>query len=166
MKYLLLLFLALTLNSCDNDDDSPRDPISQLPPETMTGENTFGFILNGKAINIKNTNQIVAIYQQNQLQLGGDFENEFINISVSMFVGGPLAINTEYDISNQSIYIDLNQLNECRYSLEDTYFGKLFFTRVDEQNFIISGRFEFSTRLLNCDDIIIMQGRFDLQYIP
>jgi hypothetical protein len=38
-----------TTTSCDkNDDDSPQDPVSQLPPATMTGANTFGALLDGE----------------------------------------------------------------------------------------------------------------------
>jgi hypothetical protein len=64
MKYLLLLFLALTLNSCDNDDDSPRDPISQLPPATQTGANTFGALLDGEPfIPSDGINPLDCVYQ-------------------------------------------------------------------------------------------------------
>jgi hypothetical protein len=50
MKYLLFLLLTLTINSCDkNDDDNgPQDPISQLPPATQVGANTFGALLDGE----------------------------------------------------------------------------------------------------------------------
>ena len=44
MKHLLLLFTALIiLNGCSNDDDN-----ASLPPETQTGANTVGCLVNGK----------------------------------------------------------------------------------------------------------------------
>jgi hypothetical protein len=45
--YLCLLCLTI-VTSCNNDDDQPQDPISQLPPATQTGENTFGALLDGE----------------------------------------------------------------------------------------------------------------------
>ncbi len=50
MKSLFILLLAITVNVCSsNDDDSPQDPVAQLPPATQTGENTFGALLDGEA---------------------------------------------------------------------------------------------------------------------
>jgi hypothetical protein len=45
----LSLCFLITTTSCDkNDDDSPQDPVSQLPPATMNGANTFGALLDGE----------------------------------------------------------------------------------------------------------------------
>jgi hypothetical protein len=44
--FLLLLLIAAT--SCSNDKSV--DPVAQLPPETQTGANTFGAIINGKVM--------------------------------------------------------------------------------------------------------------------
>jgi hypothetical protein len=48
MKTIHLLFctLAITLASCDNNDDASCE--SLLPPATTTGANTFGACINGK----------------------------------------------------------------------------------------------------------------------
>ena len=44
MKHLLLLFTVLmALNACSKDDDH-----ASLPPETQTGANTVGCLVNGK----------------------------------------------------------------------------------------------------------------------
>ena len=51
IKFSILLLLLACCNavSCDkNDDDSPQDPISQLPPATQVGANTFGALLDGE----------------------------------------------------------------------------------------------------------------------
>ena len=42
--FLLLLLIATT--SCTND--KTQDPLAQLPPETQTGANTFGVIINNQ----------------------------------------------------------------------------------------------------------------------
>lgn len=45
MKTLLIL-LVLVIASCTND--KTQDPLAQLPPETQTGANTFGVIINNQ----------------------------------------------------------------------------------------------------------------------
>jgi hypothetical protein len=49
MKKLFLLFLTTLIISCSSDDSS-SDPASRLPPETQTGANTFGCIIDGKIL--------------------------------------------------------------------------------------------------------------------
>ena len=47
MKYLILCFAMLvSLSSCKKDEDKQPD----LPPETITGANTAGFIVDGKTV--------------------------------------------------------------------------------------------------------------------
>ncbi|OBX26569.1 hypothetical protein LX77_00851 [Gelidibacter algens] len=59
----LLCLFVITFASCNNHDDDPTDPISQLPPMAQTGESSFGFLLNGKAVVVTNSSQMAAIYQ-------------------------------------------------------------------------------------------------------
>lgn len=49
MKNLFLLLLTTLIISCSSDD-SPNDPASRLPPETQTGANTFGCLIDGKIL--------------------------------------------------------------------------------------------------------------------
>ncbi len=62
---LLLLLACCTAVSCDkNDDDSPRDPISQLPPATQVGANTFGALLDGEPFRPGSViNPLICFYQ-------------------------------------------------------------------------------------------------------
>lgn len=169
MKKLLLLLLIITsLTACDtNDDDSPQepDPISLLPPVTMTGENTFGFLLNGEPINITNTSNQFAIYQGGGIQLGAG--------GIRIVILDPFTENTEYefrDIGSGTARARMNLENEegqfCLYNYEDTYSGTVTISFLDRTNYIISGIFEFSTNNQDCENLIITNGRFDLQYIP
>ena len=53
MKKTILTFLAiLFLASCSKDDnlEPTPTPVSQLPPETQTGANTFGCLINGNLL--------------------------------------------------------------------------------------------------------------------
>ena len=46
---LFLLLLILFICSCTTEDPDPPEPIEpMLPPITMRGENTFGFLLDGE----------------------------------------------------------------------------------------------------------------------
>lgn len=161
---LMLSLMLLSITSCKDDDDTPIDPINQLPQPTQTGENTFGYLVNGEAIDVSNTRKITAIYQQNQLQLGGGLTNN--NIDIDMFVGGPLEENISYSLVRLSKYTDFNIIDNCRYDIEDAYQGSIIFSNVDNQNFILSGTFEFSTVTDGCKDIKITEGRFDVKYTP
>lgn len=73
-KITLLISLVLGIQGCDflkNIDPKPKTELEKLPPLTQTGKNTFGYLVNGKAIVVTNTLKITAIYQQGNLQLGG-----------------------------------------------------------------------------------------------
>ncbi len=66
-KIILMLCLLplLSITSCNNDDDNtPTNPIDQLPPATQTGENTFGALLDGEPfIPSGGTNPLDCVYQ-------------------------------------------------------------------------------------------------------
>ena len=51
MKTKILIFLTiLSLVGCSKDDTTPPEPALLLPPETQTGANTFGCLINGKLL--------------------------------------------------------------------------------------------------------------------
>ena len=174
MKKIILLLCLLPLlstTSCNNDDDNnTQNPIDQLPPETQSGANTFGFLVNGEPISVTNTSQQTAIYQQGQLQFGGGIDNSERDIGISISLVDPITINIDYDLTNFPMYTAQFGWREgeinCSYPFEDTYQGTVRFSNIDTTNFIISGTFEFSTITDGCENISITNGRFDLQYIP
>lgn len=45
---LLIYFLTVTVLTASMCKKKPVDPIDQLPPETQTGANTFGCLVNGE----------------------------------------------------------------------------------------------------------------------
>ncbi len=65
MKNTILLLLTLfTLSCCKNDDDTPTNPIDQLPPATQVGANTFGCLLDGQAfLPAYGSNPLDCVYQ-------------------------------------------------------------------------------------------------------
>lgn len=84
-----------------------------------------------------------------------------------MIVSEPFSINSQIDLTAKARYfVDPNPQLGCHYELEDTYSGFVVFSKIDTENFIISGSFEFSSVNVNCENVDITNGRFDLQYIP
>jgi hypothetical protein len=170
MKTLLTIVLFTSLGLCISCDlglgiHEPTE-LEKLPPLTTTGENTFGYLLNGEAIVVKNSLKITAIYQHGQLQLGGGLSNERFDIDLAMFLSDPLEINLSYDVAEKSTFTDFDDFLDCKYELTDAYAGYIEFSKIDRSNFIISGTFEFSTATAQCDTVHITDGRFDVQYTP
>ncbi|PQV51603.1 hypothetical protein CLV33_101529 [Jejuia pallidilutea] len=154
---LMLSLMLLSTTSCKDDDDTPIDPIDQLPPPTQTGENTFGCLVNGEPLSTTNSNNMTAIYQGGFIQLGG----------IYMLVSEPIEINREYSLLGDARFIeDDDGPAKCYYDFENTYEGFIIFSKVDRTNHIISGTFEFSTTKENCETLIVTNGRFDMRYIP
>jgi hypothetical protein len=166
----LLLISLLCFISCDfgltGDEDEDLTELEKLPPLTTTGENTFGYLLNDQAINVKNTLRITALYQHGQLQLGGGVSNLEKDIDITILLSDPLMLNKKYSLKNTSKYVDFNIFSTCTYEFEETYEGSLNFVKIDRINFILSGTFEFSTVTEGCDTVNITGGRFDVQYTP
>jgi len=48
MKNILLLTISFFLLSSSCKKNKPTNPVDQLPPETQTGANTFGCLINGE----------------------------------------------------------------------------------------------------------------------
>jgi hypothetical protein len=166
MKHFFLLVLTtFTLSCCNNDDDTPTNPIDKLPPETQTGANTFGCLINGEPFVVSNTSNQTAIYQGGGVQFGAG--------GIYLVVLEPFEIGINYQFmglgqgqARARYYVNPNPQLGCHYEYNDTYEGTVIFTKIDTINYIISGTFEFSTITDNCENINITNGRFDLQYIP
>lgn len=166
MKNTLVLIFILPLFALQCEEENPVNPIDQLPPETQTGEYTFGCLVNGEAFVPESTRDITAIYQQGILVLGADAE---INNTVEGF-----GINLKDSLMGVQSYILGSTWQRgveftsstCRYEYEDLIEGTLTITHFDKINYIISGTFEFTTALEGCDTIRVTDGRFDIPYIP
>ena len=171
MKNIILVFTTLILcYGCKNDDDTPTNPIDQLPPLTQTGENTFGCLVNGKVKIPNNTSNMSAIYQGGGIQINGEIITNEVIESILIIVLDPFEVNQNYSLTNlpnqkANFLISSNQ-NSCLYDFDDTFEGSVNFSKIDKINYIISGTFEFSTVTDNCEDINITNGRFDIKYIP
>ena len=72
-KQIFLLLAIILLTSCSKDDS--KDPIFQLPPETQTGSNTFGCIINGQVFYPRDCSSSVLNPGQKGVIFWGDPSN-------------------------------------------------------------------------------------------
>jgi len=165
MVSVLLLGLLGGFSSCELFSGSePKTELEKLPPLTQEGKNTFGYLVNGEAIVVRNTMNITAIYQQDNLQLGGGVKNSDKDLDITIFPPyAPLEEFVMYDITEAAMYY--NFYEGCYYELKNTYEGHIRFSKIDRIKYIISGTFEFKTVTVDCDTVRITDGRFDVQYI-
>jgi hypothetical protein len=182
-SFLLLLFALLCFAQCKKEQ---KAPLEQLPPETQTGANTFGCLVNG------------IVFKPGGAQLsGGSLQANYQNLG-NIPGGGyhlRIAAISRYSNGNESksigLFTDSLQIVEGgEYILSDTegpafalygyykvtppvvydfettflYSGKLKISKFDPINQIVSGTFSFKAAKSNGDTINITDGRFDVRY--
>lgn len=172
----LLLAALLGLSQCKKSDP---DPVSQLPPATQTGANTFGCLVNGQPwlpSGNNGTPNSVALYDPGINTSGG----AQVNIAAYR-VGSPDTYMNLYCgpitplKSTFTMGIPLNRpplaeatgcyeggsVSFCNSSLAYIK-GQIVLTRMDEQAGIIAGTFWFTAvRIGSSDTLKVTQGRFD-----
>ncbi len=177
---LLVLLLCLSLGSCNwfSKKDEPRP---DLPPETQTGANTFGCKINGQIWTpggrrggLPGTVPNVDVIFDPGL-CGGNldakiFQSENGNQSFFSLFGCSLTEPETFNLDGPNgspdwrlSYIDGS--TSCSYSVGNSLYssGTITFTKVDFPNRIVSGRFECTFYVPNCDTLRITEGRFDFK---
>jgi hypothetical protein len=168
-KILPLLLLPLAFaGQCKKTD------LSELPPATQTGANTFGCLVNGKAFlpsgydgSKPNFKLVIDPAFQN-----GNFDLIVYRLvndkyeSISFFSNNIKAVGTYNIHSGQNLYFDyINDITNCKYLFSnDTYSdGVLKINKYDLITGIFSGEFECKVfdQTTSCDTIRITNGRFD-----
>jgi hypothetical protein len=178
MKKLILLLFALSLLttlSCNNDDDNnTENPILQLPPETQTGANTFGCLLDGEPfIPSGGINPLDAVYQfingGYYFSVQGNRRNSennlltismgVLNIELTQGYTYQLIENEDGNATGNFLYSTLSNYTSANNS------GELTITKLDTENQIVSGTFWFDVvHPLTGEIAEIREGRFDMQY--
>lgn len=171
-SFLLVIFTFLIFQSCElfgDDDDLP-----QLPDATQNGKGTFGCLINGMPFVVTNTSQMVAIYQNGGLVIGGQLNDNNKLKQISIFLsesnlGKVISQNNSYILNSNKVpkgeYYD--ELNDCFYFTSTSHTGTIEITHFDKINYTISGKFNFNGYSDDCfNSIKITEGRFDLNYIP
>ena len=179
MKKLLLLLITTFTLSCCNKDDNPFSSNDILPPETQTGANTVGCLVNGKVFlpHAGGINPEVNCFYQfidnefyfnlhfTDLRNGG---NESVVVQTNRI---NLEVGQTYTL-NKNILND-GDFNGCggiytpsasRYYTNTLKTGELKITRLDLSNSIISGTFWFDAVNSAGETVQIRSGRFDMHY--
>ena len=193
MKTKILLFLTiLSLVSCSSDDATPKDPFAQLPPETQTGANTFGCIINnqvfyprdgtgtllnsgGKGFKFwvapggtKEFNEIEIRNLQDAKPASSMIIHlqDLHQIGVGEYVWKESNFQSSIDgLMQNYVYAKIydESVNGWRYYGSYENSGKVTITKYTNNNTIFSGNFSGKLRLYNgVEEIDILNGRFDI----
>lgn len=176
MKILIAAFISvLFLGSCKKE-------VTELPPATQTGANTFGAMVDGK---IWVPQGFASIPSNNLLEarlLGNNFyitaqnfsssptETEFDIAVIGVTGPGTYSLNSNVNhptsFASYGYYVkrNLSPINEWITSA--TFTGSVNLTKVDTINHIISGTFQFSAgEVFNSAPALgVVDGRFDVRY--
>ena len=168
----LLLAALLGLSQCKKNDP---DPLSQLPPATQTGANTFGCLVNGQPWTPQGYNgfsnyqvDFDPTYRKGILIIHVYRYDNTITAFQSMIIGGDSIRQAgKYEFNSYTYsaeFSDTGRSSGCQeYSSfqNATCEGVLEVTRMDRSAGIVSGTFEFTVAKAGCDTIKVTQGRFD-----
>ncbi len=166
----LFLFICLTLMAaaCKKDDPKPE----ALPPVTQSGKNTFGCYLNGKiwvpySPNTFDRNltpvfgdtwNILAI--RNMKSDGSDIQS--IKFSIMIDWDNPLK-TYKFNEDVGAIYKDDGQGCEYYGDPGDISEGTFTITKLDLEEKVWAGTFEFTLGTEGCETIKVTDGRFDIK---
>ena len=170
---LLLTFCCIVLlTSCTKDPYKDGEPV--LPPVTMEGKNTLGFLLDGKVWVPYNPNPGLFTptmeFYMDRTVLGGEARlirgketNQQINLTLDVK-------NGEDTYYFKKGYIGFEFFNNkktgesCNIYKNHTDDSYVKITKLDWASRIISGTFEFPMMVSDCQDTVsITNGRFDLK---
>jgi hypothetical protein len=180
MKYLLI-GLVLAFITCCKKTDSLDAELAKLPPITQIGANTFGCLVNGKAVtpncNLPNCPPpLVGDYDNNPNGYFGIVCN--YNSGDNAVIIGLDSILTyrSYEIRdsiNKKVRVSIfnkSIADSCRFvglgpiGKFTSVTGNVTLTRVDVQNGIFSGTFNFTIKTQNCGNYEVTNGRFDYKF--
>ncbi len=161
---------------------SCKKEVTELPPATQTGANTFGAIVNGE---MWVPQQFGPIPSGNLLE--AKFLGDNLLITAQNFSKSP--VETEFDIHiigvdgtgtyllntntahpsysyNYGYYVKRNLSPEKEWITSSSYTGSVTLTRIDTVNRIASGTFQFTAgEIYNSAPVLtVTEGRFDVKY--
>lgn len=184
----LIYFLAFTFLTASMCKKKPIEPIDQLPPETQTGANTFGCLVNGQVFKPGGASltggSLTCNYQYLGIGPNGGYffrlaaisrnNNSGESKSVGLFTdslkilqGGeyifiaPRIKGSAYALYG---YTKDNPMTIDDYETNNLNTGKLQIKKLDTINQIVSGTFWFDGVNTNGQKVEIREGRFDMRY--
>ncbi|MBX3257964.1 MAG: hypothetical protein KF862_27785 [Chitinophagaceae bacterium] len=167
LLFACLFCLLLSAAHCKKDH-------FELPPETTTGANTFGCKVNGKVFVPRDGNGQPGLYCQYVYLGEGEGGGWFLNIpAIDWRSDDGVGIATDslqveegvtYDFKNQKGFPQAFYFKSEKYLKRDTASGKLYITKHDKYNRILSGTFEFVGTNNSGQSVNVTEGRFDIIY--
>ena len=177
MCYFLLLVTSLFLlaAACTKEDDSPADPLDELPPATQVGANTFGCLIDGVPfVNQGGGNaarDVSGSYQTMPYELLSVVGKE-LNLDPEDFLSRSVLFRSNNidegivtpDFSQYS-YMYRNATADDRYYIDSTKQYRYEIIFHDASRNVVAGIFENTSYCPATGDTIhITDGRFDVIY--
>jgi hypothetical protein len=176
----IITFIILLCGSCKKN--RPSDPVSQLPPETQKGANTFGCLVDGQVFTpkgnplsgpvIKAQYQFVngiQTFSVSASQKQGDGSIRIVAVqgdSISLNTGTVELTMFQINGNYWGGYGEISSLNPSNNHFTNTVNrGELKITRFDPVNQIVSGTFWFDAKNATGKIVQVREGRFDLLYV-
>jgi len=178
---LLALFTTLIAGKCRKE----KTLLEQLPPETQTGTNTFGCLVNGnvhipKGSPLSGPN-LAFVYQYllngtpagYTFALGATNKKDPTNITTVGFGFDSVRMNTGLYLlkarrngqgGGQVGFYNNNNPNGDLYSTNELITGELNIKKLDTINQIASGTFWFNAANTSGQKVEVREGRFDVRY--
>lgn len=187
MKSFLIIAVSLVLLSSGCRKNKPVNPIDQLPPETQTGANTFGCLVNGEAFKPGGAQLSGGSLQCNYQNLGDVPNGGYYFVLIGRYrnnsngSGSSVGLYTDslriYEGIKLNLYNRAKDKSSSSYSFYTSsiplqsfetggslYTGELFIKKLDTINQIVSGTFWFDAVNANGQKVQIREGRFDVRY--
>ena len=157
---LSILVLMTSIVGCKDDDDLT------LPPVTVKGANTFGCRVNGVIYVPGGTyGDPVVDASSDRIIVYGSQQKVNFQLTVIDTLDEPIVANKAYYFNQDNIrcvFEDLRSKAGCSY-LETPVTGYIKFAKIDFDNHIFSGVFQFTAYSSACrKSVDITEGRFDI----
>jgi len=179
-RTLLLWGLALALAApaagCRGSDPAPappKTPLDLLPPETQTGQRTFGCLLNGQAWVLSGSPLggpvFSSEYASKHLRLtasGSSVDNGVITGGVMQIEIDDLNSPGRYTLSSKDTsFVNYDSVRpRCQYHTDKAHPATVEITRLDLVNRVVAGRFAFTLDTPGCGPVVVTDGRFDSRF--
>lgn len=183
MKSLLFFITAVILSGSSCKKHKPISPVDQLPPETQTGANTFGCLVNGQVFKPGGAQLIGGSLQCNYQFVNGGYyfvligrnkksSNYLSSVGIytdSLTIHVDDKLNLKKRINGNPSADFFKAINASQYKQYETngveYSGELWIKHMDIATQIISGTFWFdAVDTVTGEKVEVREGRFDLHY--
>lgn len=183
MKTLIVLSFLLTsvvISFSNCKKNKPATASEQLPPETQSGANTFGCLIDGQVFLPKGDPFGGPIKRAQYQFVNGkqgfsvSAKNSGSNLVKSVgFQGDSIFINNgTFDLTTSNTsgvlfgsYVEFQSGNINEFTTTIINRGQLVIKKFDTINQIVSGTFWFDANNINGQVVQVREGRFDMPYV-